>query len=67
VWPERSCREPVAGEYAAHSCEVVEAHLGPHASLDVPESVRARAEWEKKNPAKLAPTAEADPFFGGAR
>jgi hypothetical protein len=66
-WPERTCREPVAGEYAAYSCEVVEAHLGPHASQDVPASVALRAAWEKANPAKLEPTAEADPFIDDGR
>lgn len=62
VWPERTCREPIAGEYATHSCEVVEAHLGPHASNDVPASVKLRLAWEKRNPAKLEPSADADPF-----
>lgn len=62
VWPERACREPVAGEFANHSCEIVESHEGPHASQSVPQSVTHRQEWEKKNPDKLEPTAAADPF-----
>jgi hypothetical protein len=62
VWPERACREPVAGDFASHSCEVVEAHLGPHASLSVPTSVETRLAWENKNLDKLEPTEDADPF-----
>lgn len=62
VFPERACREPVAGEFANHSCEVVEGHRGPHASQSVPASVKVRLEWENKNPGRLEPTADADPF-----
>ncbi|MGW9067832.1 hypothetical protein ACWGQT_00070 [Streptomyces yangpuensis] len=62
VWPERACRDLVTGEYANHSCDVVEGHLGPHAAIGVPQSVTQRAAWEKKNPGKLEPTAAADPF-----
>lgn len=50
VWPERACRDLVPGEFANHSCEVPEAHEGPHASMSVPESVRIRAAWEAKHP-----------------
>ena len=50
VWPERACRELVGGEFANHSCEVPEAHQGPHASMSVPESVRRRAAWEAQHP-----------------
>lgn len=64
VWPERACREPVAGEFANHSCEVVESHKGPHASLSVPESVTRRLAWEKRNPGLVEPDrAAADPFI----
>ncbi|MEU9405692.1 hypothetical protein AB0E08_08295 [Streptomyces sp. NPDC048281] len=66
VWPERACRDLVAGEFANHSCDVVEGHLGPHASLAVPASVAARLRWESANPTKLEPTPEADPFVGAA-
>lgn len=62
VWPERACRDQVAGEFANHSCEVVEGHLGPHASLSVPASVEARLAWENRNLDKLDPTPAADPF-----
>jgi hypothetical protein len=62
AWPERSCREPVAGEFANHSCDVVEGHLGPHASLSVPHSVTIRLAWENKNPGQLDPSADSDPF-----
>jgi hypothetical protein len=64
VWPERACRDLVTGEFANHSCDVVEGHLGPHASLSVPQSVTQRLAWENKNPGSLEPTAAADPFSG---
>lgn len=50
VWPERACRDLVSGEFANHSCEVPEAHEGPHASMSVPESVKVRAAWEAAHP-----------------
>lgn len=62
VFPERACRDQVAGEFAIHSCEVVEGHLGPHASLSVKASVETRLAWENRNLGKLEPTAAADPF-----
>lgn len=62
VWPERTCREPVAGEFASHSCEVVEAHLGPHASQSVKSSVERRQQWEAEHPEELEPTSAADPY-----
>ncbi|MEU6362212.1 hypothetical protein [Streptomyces albidoflavus] len=65
VWPERACRDLVTGEYANHSCEVVEGHLGPHASRAVPQSATQRTAWEAKHPDELEPTAAADPFHGG--
>ncbi|MFI0966992.1 hypothetical protein ACH4S8_37260 [Streptomyces sp. NPDC021080] len=63
VWPERACRDSVNGEYAIHSCEVVESHLGPHASRSVPESVRQRLLWENRNPGQREPSTAADPFI----
>jgi hypothetical protein len=63
VWPERACRDLVTGEYANHSCDVVEGHKGPHASQSVPQSVTHRLAWENKNPGDLEPVA-ADPFVG---
>ncbi|MFE0490134.1 hypothetical protein [Streptomyces griseoaurantiacus] len=65
VWPERACRDQVSGEFAIHSCDVVEGHLGPHASLSVPHSVQARLRWENAHPRELEPTAAADPFVDG--
>ncbi|WP_428957846.1 hypothetical protein [Streptomyces sp. cg35] len=64
IWPERACRDLVTGEFANHSCDVVEGHLGPHAALAVPQSVAQRLAWENKHPDKLEPTAAADPFHG---
>jgi hypothetical protein len=61
-FPERACRDLVAGEFANHSCDVVEGHLGPHASLAVPASVETRLAWENRNLGQLDPTAAADPF-----
>lgn len=52
-WPERACRVLIPGEYANHSCEVVESHQGPCAAYAVPESVTRRAAWEKQNPKLL--------------
>lgn len=62
VWPERACRDLVAGEFANHSCDVVEGHLGPHASLSVLKSVETRLRWENEHPGELEPTSAADPF-----
>ncbi|MET7363168.1 hypothetical protein ABZS76_32690 [Streptomyces sp. NPDC005562] len=62
VWPERACRDLVTGEFANYSCDVVEGHLGPHASGSVPQSVAQRVAWEAKHPDELEPTAAADPF-----
>ncbi|QDN94920.1 hypothetical protein FNV58_00910 (plasmid) [Streptomyces sp. RLB1-9] len=62
VFPERTCREPVAGEFAIHSCEVVEGHLGPHASQSVAKSIELRLTWENRNLDKLEPTDASDPF-----
>jgi hypothetical protein len=62
VWPERACRDLVAGEFANHSCDVVEGHLGPHASLSVAKSLEMRLRWENANLDKLEPTADSDPF-----
>ncbi|MFE6000379.1 hypothetical protein ACFQ6C_26520 [Streptomyces sp. NPDC056454] len=62
VWPERSCRDMVPGETAYYSCDVVESHRGPHASLSVPASVEQRLDWEAKNPELREPTGT-DPFI----
>jgi hypothetical protein len=62
VWPERACRDLVAGEFANHSCDVVEGHLGPHASQSVAKSIELRLAWENRNLDKLEPTDASDPF-----
>jgi hypothetical protein len=64
VFPERACRDQVSGEFAIHSCEVVEGHQGPHASQSVATSMTARLAWENRNLDKLEPVA-ADPFVSG--
>ncbi|MFJ4902788.1 hypothetical protein [Streptomyces sp. NPDC088727] len=61
VWPERACRDMVNGETALYSCDVVESHHGPHASLSVPASVEQRLAWEKRNPGRREPSLS-DPF-----
>lgn len=63
VWPERACRDIVSGEFANYSCDVVESHYGPHASQSVPESVKFRLDWEKRNQDKREPSGTADPFI----
>lgn len=63
VWPERACRDIVSGEFANYSCDVVESHYGPHASLSVPQSVKDRLGWEKRNPGQREPSGTADPFI----
>lgn len=63
VWPERACRDIVSGEFANYSCDVVESHYGPHASLSVPQSVKLRLAWEKRNPGQREPSGTADPFI----
>ncbi|MFF7198250.1 hypothetical protein ACFZAM_31640 [Streptomyces sp. NPDC008079] len=62
-WPERACRLLVAGEFANHSCEVPEAHQGPHASMSVPQSVSIRAAWEKQHPELVEIRIEPEYFF----
>ncbi|PPS89556.1 hypothetical protein [Streptomyces sp. MH60] len=64
VFPERTCRDQVSGEFAIHSCEVVEGHRGPHASQSVATSMTARLAWENRNPDQLEPVAD-DPFVSG--
>lgn len=63
VFPERACRDLVSGEFANYSCDVVESHYGPHASLSAPESVKLRQGWEKCNPGQREPSGTADPFI----
>lgn len=62
VWPERSCRDGVSGEFANYSCDVVESHYGLHASRSVPDSVKRRLDWERRNPGQREPAGTADPF-----
>jgi hypothetical protein len=52
-YPQRSCRQPVAGQWIDHPCELAGAegiHPGPCASFSVPESVVKRDAWEAANP-----------------
>ncbi|GAA1979078.1 hypothetical protein [Kitasatospora viridis] len=57
VFPERSCRAMVGGEFQNYSCEVVEHHNGPCASGSVPASVTVRERWEEANPQLASETA----------
>lgn len=57
VYPQRTCREPVAGKYQMYTCEVAELHQGPCASLSSPASVAARDRWEKSHNAQTAKAA----------
>jgi len=61
-YPQRTCREPVAGPNQDYPCEVREWHPGPHASLSVPDSVKKRNAWEAANPGWEKVTAFDDPF-----
>jgi hypothetical protein len=45
-YPERTCREPVSGEYQMYSCELAGLHQGPCASYSSQMSVKAREAWE---------------------
>lgn len=49
-FPQRTCREPVAGEYQNYWCELPDIHPGPCASFSVRSSVERRDAWEKSNP-----------------
>lgn len=50
-YPERKCKEPVFNDYSmAYSCELVDLHPGPHASLSVKRTVEARDRWESDHP-----------------
>jgi hypothetical protein len=63
VFPERSCREPVDGNYGqVGTCSVVTNHPGPCASLSVSASVTRRDAWEKANPGWENELAGDDPF-----
>ncbi len=57
VFPERTCRDRVPGQFQDYSCEVVESHQGPCASYSVQESVKHRVQWERRNPGKVEPDA----------
>lgn len=56
-YPQRTCREPVAGTYQMYTCEIAELHKGPCASLSSPASVAARDRWEKSQAALAAKAA----------
>jgi hypothetical protein len=61
-YPQRSCRQPVAGSHQDYSCELPELHPGPDASLSVPDSVTARDAWEAANPGWEKLSGFDDPF-----
>lgn len=58
VWPERSCRDAVWGQYFAYACELPDLHQGPCVSLSVQDSVKRREAWEAAQ--KAAEAAETD-------
>ncbi len=69
VFPERTCRARVQGEYQDCSCEVAEGHKGPCASYSLPESVERRQDWEQAHPEAVetvAPQVWADAKEGAA-
>jgi hypothetical protein len=47
VWPQRTCRDAVWGQYQAHNCELADLHEGPCASQSVFASLQRREAWEK--------------------
>ena len=49
-FPQRTCREPVAGDYQNYWCELPDVHPGPCASYSVVASVERRESWEANNP-----------------
>lgn len=49
-FPQRTCREPVAGAYQNYNCELPDLHPGPCASFSVLQSVERRDAWEERNP-----------------
>lgn len=49
-FPQRTCREPVAGEYQNYWCEIADLHPGPCASFSVKASVERRDAWEAAHP-----------------
>lgn len=49
-YPQRMCREPVAGEFQNYHCELPDVHPGPHGSFSVVQSVQNRDRWEAENP-----------------
>lgn len=49
-FPQRTCREPVAGAYQNYNCELPDIHPGPCASYSVLSSVERRDAWEAANP-----------------
>jgi len=62
VYPQRSCRQPVTDGLTDHSCEVVEWHPGPCASLSDRASVRRRDAWEAAHPGWETLSTFDDPF-----
>jgi hypothetical protein len=61
-YPQRKCRQHVAGDHADYLCEIIEHHPGPCASTSVKRSVAARDAWEEAHPGWENFTAFDDPF-----
>jgi hypothetical protein len=49
-FPQRMCKDAVAGSYQNYYCEVADLHPGPCASFSVKESVERRDAWEAEHP-----------------
>jgi len=49
-YPEKICREAVAGTEQSYYCELPLTHPGPCASFSVKDSVRLRDVYEENNP-----------------
>jgi hypothetical protein len=60
VWPERSCRDAVWGQWAAYTCELPDLHKGPCVSLSVKDSITRREQWEKDQDAAEAAQNESE-------
>jgi hypothetical protein len=62
-YPERKCREPFSEDgLIDHTCDVVDAHPGPHAAFSCPASVKRRDDWEAANPGWERMMSGTDPF-----
>lgn len=48
VYPERSCRDHVWGQWQGYNCELADLHQGPCVSWSVRASLQRRASWEQQ-------------------